>query len=696
MERPTPSSSRIPTTLRSGVARTPSTLRTPTASSLGKRAATEAGLADDPLVARKALSASKARETTLERRILELQRSLQQRTEELEETRSLNERLKTERHILLEGETKEKNEGEKREKAWETERKQAIAKIGELRRARNTLGAELEEVNHQHQSLTARYHNLSNSSKSEISLLENRVKDIERERDELRQWQRRAEALSIQLEEEKRKAQDGARRREDAAADRKGDEVVRGELRRQSQNLVSLQHANDSLQAELVDLRRWKKDADAHDRVAKDTERTLKDEVRSLHEQLERARREVDSLTQTFPSDQAASEDASTLQHRLSALSTLHAETEAKLTAKSKETDELHARLATVARDSQSANLALAKRAEEAERELRWAKEGRRRAEVQESLARNELQSYVELGTNPSSASGSGDSAARVTQLESLLESYKSQLEGLARDTRDVEDRVSRGAGLVKLSELEEAREAISRHEAAATELQQTIDQLIEANTKLDAEVTNLMQRVASGEYNPARERLLELRNNPAAKIHAVRTEQLEALKAENTALLGRLAAVDNEPAGQDAESRGLVPRESFDRLVKEKTDQEAAHEKRLLRLKEIFGLKSREFLEAVYSLLGWRIRFDESGADIRLTSMYAPKGKMGLTLKFTSHEGHFGTMQMTGGMARGLEEARDFWVTERQSIPGFLAQVTTEMFEKTTIGRAAGYVGLE
>lgn len=58
----------------------------------------------------------------------------------------------------------------------------------------------------------------------------------------------------------------------------------------------------------------------------------------------------------------------------------------------------------------------------------------------------------------------------------------------------------------------------------------------------------------------------------------------------------------------------------------------------------------------------------------------------MGLTLKFTSHEGHFGTMQMTGGMARGLEEARDFWVTERQSIPGFLAQVTTEMFEKTTV----------
>ena len=70
---------------------------------------------------------------------------------------------------------------------------------------------------------------------------------------------------------------------------------------------------------------------------------------------------------------------------------------------------------------------------------------------------------------------------------------------------------------------------------------------------------------------------------------------------------------------------------------------------------------------------------------------MYAPKGKMGLTLKFASQEGHFGTMQMTGALARGLEDTRHFWIVERQSVPGFLAQVTTEMFEKTTVGESSG-----
>ena len=63
----------------------------------------------------------------------------------------------------------------------------------------------------------------------------------------------------------------------------------------------------------------------------------------------------------------------------------------------------------------------------------------------------------------------------------------------------------------------------------------------------------------------------------------------------------------------------------------------------------------------------------------------------MGLTLRIASHEGHYGTMTMSGALARGLEEARVFWIDERQSVPGFLAQVTTEMFEKTTASLTMG-----
>ena len=119
-----------------------------------------------------------------------------------------------------------------------------------------------------------------------------------------------------------------------------------------------------------------------------------------------------------------------------------------------------------------------------------------------------------------------------------------------------------------------------------------TISALTSANTTLDAEVNDLMRRVASGEYNPAVERCIELRDNPASRVQAIRTRQLEDLKNENEALLERLKSVDRQPTGED-DGMGLVPRESWERLRLEKEEMEKAHAKRLLRLKEVSLLDS-------------------------------------------------------------------------------------------------------
>lgn len=160
------------------------------------------------------------------------------------------------------------------------------------------------------------------------------------------------------------------------------------------------------------------------------------------------------SLTQTFPASSESTEDVATLQNRLSTLSNLHAETKAALSEKSKEVDELHRRLSKLASDSTSATLELTRRAEEAERELRWAKEGRRSAEVRESLARKELE-----------ASRSGSGGGDTQQLERLVAQYKQELDSLARDSRDVETRLEHGAGLVKAAELQSAQDRASQLE---------------------------------------------------------------------------------------------------------------------------------------------------------------------------------------------------------------------------------------
>ena len=307
----------------------------------------------------------------------------------------------------------------------------------------------------------------------------------------------------------------------------------------------------------------------------------------------------------------------------------MHNEATSDIASKDAEIRALHLRLSELAQSSREIVNQWTSRVNEAERELRWAKEGRLSAERREGLARKEIEAmeadqrvrYLELvtlftvGLQCSSQNGTmpggmgliaGDQSAKIRQLEQLIQTYKDELEGISRDSREVEAKLTQGAGLVKQSELDEAlakAESLSsgvsmigvfpHFGAFITDfafveigsLQETITALTAANTTLDGEVNDLMRRVASGEYNPETERCLELKTNPASKIHAVRNVQLDALKAENEALLERLKTVGN---GNGVDVEASIPAESFDRLKREKEEMEQAHAKRLMRLKEV------------------------------------------------------------------------------------------------------------
>jgi len=97
-------------------------------------------------------------------------------------------------------------------------------------------------------------------------------------------------------------------------------------------------------------------------------------------------------LTQTFPSTSSPEIDASTLQQRLQALSTLHNQTSAELATKETEYNALHARLTQLSIDSQHTNRELSKQLTEMRNEARWAKEALALAERKEVLARQEIE----------------------------------------------------------------------------------------------------------------------------------------------------------------------------------------------------------------------------------------------------------------------------------------------------------------
>jgi mitotic spindle assembly checkpoint protein MAD1 len=188
---------------------------------------------------------------------------------------------------------------------------------------------------------------------------------------------------------------------------------------------------------------------------------------------------------------------------------------------------------------------------------------------------------------------GSPDQSARIRRLESLVSQYKSELDSQSRDSRDLEEKIAQGQGLVKSSLLTDSQNQIATLESQLQGLEQTLQEVQVANTTLDAEVNDLMRRVASGEYNPKRERVLELQSNPAGRMIAIRNQVLEDLKKENEVLIERLRASGASGAGgaggePGGEGSGLIPKESWDRLCKEKRDMEKAHEKRLMRLKEV------------------------------------------------------------------------------------------------------------
>lgn len=98
----------------------------------------------------------------------------------------------------------------------------------DLSNRHNRVRDENEMLKSECTSLSARLSQLEGSSSSELASLRDRLAEVEGDRDGLKGWKRRAESLSIELEELKRRNE---YRREDVGEG--GDEALRKELKRE-------------------------------------------------------------------------------------------------------------------------------------------------------------------------------------------------------------------------------------------------------------------------------------------------------------------------------------------------------------------------------------------------------------------------------------------------------------------------------
>jgi len=182
----------------------------------------------------------------------------------------------------------------------------------------------------------------------------------------------------------------------------------------------------------------------------------------------------------------------------------------------------------------------------------------------------------------------------------------------------------------------------------------------------------------------------------------------MDRLKGENEALIKRLREVQRGADGSSRDGCGgdggndgdLVPRESWEVVRKEKSELEEVvkqKEKRLLRLQQVFTAKSAEFRETIASILGLKLAFYPNG-QVRVTSVYdlsasfvfqpAPKSASdpAISSKGEGEGGQGARMQLIAqgeGGPQELPQLMRYWVEEEQCIPGFLASVTLECWEK-------------
>lgn len=259
--------------------------------------------------------------------------------------------------------------------------------------------------------------------------------------------------------------------------------------------------------------------------------------------------------------------------------------------------------------------------------------------------------------------------------------------------------------------DLAEARSKITKLEESIATLEQ---QLWEAGVSITFGRTVPRTGFPSSSSTPSGpSQILHMQANPASEHFALRRQELDRLKEENSALVKRVGELERGVLGAGAEEGGLIPRKTWENICIEKaelTNTVSQKELRLLRLQQVrllyanqravslmgyltstqvFRAKAVEFRDVTSSILGWKLMFGASS--VRLTSAFDQTASMVFDSVSTSKK-DTGTMKLIslgdggeGGPAK-TKDLMEYWVHQKKSIPCFLAALTLACFGESEV----------
>lgn len=279
--------------------------------------------------------------------------------------------------------------------------------------------------------------------------------------------------------------------------------------------------------------------------------------------------------------------------------------------------------------------------------------------------------------------------AQRVQELEDLVDKYKQEVQRLHTELSSMEPSAN-GASVPAVS-------GNKRSRVEDDEVEEKLGQLTRKNRKMQEELSIFQNKVALLEKDVSTKReqlkaakqqtqtrVLSLKSNPTSDYEAIKRSTLDALQKENQDLLATLQSKNKNS------SVPMIPTSvlsAMEREIAAAKAETASAQKSARRLKEVWGSKSQEFKEAIFSTLGWTVTFIPNGK-MRVESTFYPS-------QTDEHEnsiifdGERGTMKVGGGQksafARRISDQIGFWVREKGCIPGFLAALTLEFYEEHT-----------
>ncbi|KAL6715186.1 coiled-coil domain-containing protein mad1 [Lecanora helva] len=279
----------------------------------------------------------------------------------------------------------------------------------------------------------------------------------------------------------------------------------------------------------------------------------------------------------------------------------------------------------------------------------------------------------------------------RIFDLETLVDEHRRELQTLNSEFEKLEksNPAPPQSPLKRPREDDPEDHQLGQLSRKNRKLQDTLSTLQSSHAVLQSQHSALQTQLSSLQES-AKTRVLSLRSNPTADYAAIQQTTLNTLRRENADLLATLSTSPSSTATAPK----LVPwsvLEAKDLELASLNQTVADKEKRMLRLKQIWGNKSLELREAIFSLLGWKMEFRPNGKFALSLNTGGDVGEEGAEVdECLVFDGENGTMKVAGGMESAFAgQVRPLireWVEGRKFIPGLMASILLMKVEEGTV----------